>query len=171
MTGRTTSRSSPPPWWSPARTADRAADAPRRKPSSAPPRRPGVLCRTDPPRSIKLPGPGEDHVPELPEVEVVRFGLAEHVAGRTISAVEVRHPRAVRRHVAGELDFAARLAGRELRAARRRGNYLWLELTSPEGAGPGDAGPDEAVLAHLGMSGQLRLQPPGAADETHLRVR
>ncbi|HYZ07619.1 MAG TPA: bifunctional DNA-formamidopyrimidine glycosylase/DNA-(apurinic or apyrimidinic site) lyase [Pseudonocardiaceae bacterium] len=110
-------------------------------------------------------------MPELPEVEVVRLGLTEHVAGRTISAVEVRHPRAVRRHGAGDLDFAARLTGRELRAARRRGKYLWLELTTPEGAGPGDAGPDEAVLAHLGMSGQLRLQPPGAADETHLRVR
>ncbi len=115
-------------------------------------------------------------MPELPEVEVVRLGLTEHVAGRTISAVEVRHPRAVRRHGAGDLDFAARLAGRELRAARRRGKYLWLELAAPEGAapegaGPGDAGPDEAVLAHLGMSGQLRLQPPGAADETHLRVR
>lgn len=105
-------------------------------------------------------------MPELPEVEVVRLGLAEHVAGRTISAVEVRHPRAVRRHVAGELDFAARLAGRELRAARRRGKYLWLEL-----AGPGDEASDQAVLAHLGMSGQLRLQPQGTADDTHLRVR
>jgi formamidopyrimidine-DNA glycosylase len=110
-------------------------------------------------------------VPELPEVEVVRLGLAEHVAGRTISAVEVRHPRAVRRHVAGELDFAARLAGRELRAARRRGKYLWLELAGLEGAGPEDTSPDEAVLAHLGMSGQLRLQSQGTADDTHLRVR
>ncbi|MDQ3988580.1 MAG: bifunctional DNA-formamidopyrimidine glycosylase/DNA-(apurinic or apyrimidinic site) lyase [Actinomycetota bacterium] len=105
-------------------------------------------------------------MPELPEVEVVRLGLAAHVAGRTVGAVEVRHPRAVRRHVAGDLDFAARLAGRELRAARRRGKYLWLEL-----AGPEDAPVDDAVLAHLGMSGQLRLQPPGAVDETHLRVR
>ncbi|MGH4022511.1 MAG: bifunctional DNA-formamidopyrimidine glycosylase/DNA-(apurinic or apyrimidinic site) lyase [Pseudonocardiaceae bacterium] len=103
-------------------------------------------------------------MPELPEVEVVRLGLAEHVAGRTVAAVEVRHPRAVRRHVAGERDFAARLAGRELQAVRRRGKYLWLELGS-------DTGADEAVLAHLGMSGQLRIQPPAAADETHLRVR
>jgi formamidopyrimidine-DNA glycosylase len=99
-------------------------------------------------------------VPELPEVEVVRLGLAEHVTGRTVATVEVSHPRSVRRHLAGELDFAARLAGRELRAARRRGKYLWLDL-----------GADEALLAHLGMSGQLRIQPPGAADEKHLRVR
>jgi formamidopyrimidine-DNA glycosylase len=100
-------------------------------------------------------------VPELPEVEVVRLGLAEHVAGRTVAAVEVRHPRSVRRHVAGELDFVARLAGRQVHAARRRGKYLWLDL---------DSG-GEALLAHLGMSGQMRIQPPGAADETHLRVR
>jgi len=99
-------------------------------------------------------------VPELPEVEVVRLGLAEHVTGRTLAAVEVRHPRSVRRHLAGELDFTARLRGRRIRAARRRGKYLWLEL---DGA--------QALLAHLGMSGQMRIQPPGAADETHLRVR
>jgi formamidopyrimidine-DNA glycosylase len=99
-------------------------------------------------------------MPELPEVEVVRLGLAEHVTGRTVAAVEVRHPRSVRRHLAGELDFAARLTGRQIRTARRRGKYLWLDLDD-----------DEALLAHLGMSGQMRIQPPGATDETHLRVR
>jgi formamidopyrimidine-DNA glycosylase len=99
-------------------------------------------------------------VPELPEVEVVRLGLAEHVVGRAVAAVEVRHPRSVRRHLPGELDFVARLAGRRIEAARRRGKYLWLDL-----------GGAEALLAHLGMSGQMRIQPPGAADETHLRVR
>jgi formamidopyrimidine-DNA glycosylase len=99
-------------------------------------------------------------VPELPEVEVVRLGLAEHVTGRTVAAVEVRHPRSVRRHLAGELDFACRLTGRQIIAARRRGKYLWLDL-----------GNEEALLAHLGMSGQMRIQPPGAKDEVHLRVR
>ena len=99
-------------------------------------------------------------MPELPEVEVVRRGLTEHVTGRTVTAVEVRHPRSVRRHLAGELDFAARLYGKHIRAAQRRGKYLWLDL---------DEG--QALLAHLGMSGQMRIQPPGAADETHLRVR
>ncbi|MDQ3152875.1 MAG: bifunctional DNA-formamidopyrimidine glycosylase/DNA-(apurinic or apyrimidinic site) lyase [Actinomycetota bacterium] len=101
-------------------------------------------------------------MPELPEVEVVRRGLDAHVAGRTVDAVEVRHPRAVRRHLTGDIDFAARLAGRELAAARRRGKYLWLVL---------GGGTEEAVLAHLGMSGQLRIQPSGAVDEKHLRVR
>jgi formamidopyrimidine-DNA glycosylase len=100
-------------------------------------------------------------VPELPEVEVVRRGLAEHVAGRGVTAVEVHHARAVRRHLAGAADFVGRLEGRRLVAARRRGKYLWLEL---------DGGSD-ALLAHLGMSGQLLIQPAGAPDEAHLRVR
>jgi formamidopyrimidine-DNA glycosylase len=103
-------------------------------------------------------------VPELPEVEVVRLGLDEHVTGRTVAAVEVRHPRSVRRHLAGELDFIARLRGRQIRAARRRGKYLWLDLDS-------DGVTGEALLAHLGMSGQMRIQLTGAANETHLRVR
>jgi formamidopyrimidine-DNA glycosylase len=100
-------------------------------------------------------------VPELPEVEVVRRGLAEHIAGRGVTAVEVHHPRAVRRHVAGAGDFVGRLEGRRLVAARRRGKYLWLEL---------DGGSD-ALLAHLGMSGQLLIQPAGVPDGPHLRVR
>ncbi len=100
-------------------------------------------------------------MPELPEVEVVRRGLADHVLGRTVTAVEVAHPRAVRRHVAGGADFAARLAGRTIAAARRRGKYLWLDLD----------GDDTAVLAHLGMSGQMLVADPGKPDEAHLRVR
>jgi formamidopyrimidine-DNA glycosylase len=100
-------------------------------------------------------------VPELPEVEVVRRGVADHVVGRRIATVEVRHPRAVRRHVPGAADFAARLAGRTVTAARRRGKYLWFELDDPS----------DAVLAHLGMSGQLLVQPVDAVDETHLRIR
>jgi formamidopyrimidine-DNA glycosylase len=99
-------------------------------------------------------------VPELPEVEVVRRGLDEHVVGRVISRVDVFHPRAIRRHIPGAIDFASRLAGRRVLTSDRRGKYLWAELDSRE-----------ALLAHLGMSGQLLVQPPGAPDETHLRVR
>ncbi|MBB5155472.1 bifunctional DNA-formamidopyrimidine glycosylase/DNA-(apurinic or apyrimidinic site) lyase [Saccharopolyspora phatthalungensis] len=111
-------------------------------------------------------------MPELPEVEVVRRGVAEHAVGRTLSSVEVLHPRAVRRHVPGPADFAGRLAGRCLSAARRRGKYLWLEL--------GDEGSSreatllsggEALVVHLGMSGQLLVQPGDNPDEKHLRVR
>ncbi|MCX5151429.1 MULTISPECIES: bifunctional DNA-formamidopyrimidine glycosylase/DNA-(apurinic or apyrimidinic site) lyase [unclassified Streptomyces] len=100
-------------------------------------------------------------MPELPEVEVVRRGLERWVAGRTIEAVEVLHPRAVRRHPAGGADFAARLTGETIGVAQRRGKYLWLPLE----------GRDLSVLGHLGMSGQLLVQPEEAADEKHLRIR
>ncbi|KIF03550.1 formamidopyrimidine-DNA glycosylase, partial [Streptomyces sp. RSD-27] len=60
-------------------------------------------------------------MPELPEVEVVRRGLERWVAGRTVAGVEVLHPRAVRRHPAGGVDFAARLAGGTIGVPRRRG--------------------------------------------------
>jgi formamidopyrimidine-DNA glycosylase len=99
-------------------------------------------------------------VPELPEVETVRAGLASWVTGRRIVEVEVRHPRAVRRHLAGAADFTAVLAGRTVIDVRRRGKYLWLPLDS-----------GDALLGHLGMSGQLLMQPTGAPDELHLRVR
>ncbi len=99
-------------------------------------------------------------MPELPEVEVVRVGLERAVVGRTVEAVEVGHPRAVRRHEPGPADFAALLAGRRFDAARRRGKYLWLPLDS-----------GDALQAHLGMSGQLLVVPPDKPSERHLRVR
>ncbi|MER7464599.1 bifunctional DNA-formamidopyrimidine glycosylase/DNA-(apurinic or apyrimidinic site) lyase [Streptomyces sp. NPDC097981] len=100
-------------------------------------------------------------MPELPEVEVVRRGLERWVAGRTVEAVEVLHPRAVRRHPAGGADFAARLTGETIGVPQRRGKYLWLPLE----------GRDLSVLGHLGMSGQLLVQPEEAPDEKHLRIR
>ncbi|WP_067830131.1 bifunctional DNA-formamidopyrimidine glycosylase/DNA-(apurinic or apyrimidinic site) lyase [Actinomadura kijaniata] len=106
-------------------------------------------------------------MPELPEVEVVRRGLDRWTTGRTVAAAEVLHPRAVRRHLEGPADFAARVAGRTLLAPRRRGKYLWLPLSD---AGP-DAPPDTAMIAHLGMSGQLLVNEPGREPEKHLRVR
>jgi formamidopyrimidine-DNA glycosylase len=104
-------------------------------------------------------------VPELPEVETVRDGLQRWVVGRTIATVEVRHPRAVRRHLPGGADLAARLAGARIAAAARRGKYLWLPLEQPGG----DLG--ECLIAHLGMSGQLLVPVPDTPDERHLHVR
>jgi hypothetical protein len=99
-------------------------------------------------------------VPELPEVEVVRRGLQTYVVGRRVTGVEVLHPRPVRRHLAGPQDFEDALIGRQVTAAHRRGKYLWLALDD-----------HDALLAHLGMSGQLLIQPRGSGDEVHLRVR
>src|SRR5829696_5382254 len=105
-------------------------------------------------------------MPELPEVEVVRRGLERWVAGRTVAEVEVHHPRAVRRHLEGTEHFVAALTGRTLTAAHRRGKYLWLPMTEPDGASSG-----RALVAHLGMSGQLLVEKPSQPDETHLRAR
>jgi formamidopyrimidine-DNA glycosylase len=99
-------------------------------------------------------------MPELPEVEVVRRGLERHVVGRTITGVDVLHPRPVRRHLAGAGSFRDLLVGRQVTGARRRGKFLWLPLDS-----------GDALMAHLGMSGQMLVQPPDAPDERHLRVR
>ena len=99
-------------------------------------------------------------MPELPEVEVVRRGLAEHVVGRTVLHVEVLHDRPLRRHLAGPADFVAAVTGRRILGAHRRGKYLWLPLDN-----------GDAVLGHLGMSGQMLVQPPSAPAERHLRVR
>jgi len=99
-------------------------------------------------------------VPELPEVEVVRAGLERHVVGARIDAVEVLHPRPVRRDHRGSTGFVAALRGRRVEAVRRRGKYFWLALDN-----------DDALLGHLGMSGQMLLHEPGALDERHLRVR
>lgn len=99
-------------------------------------------------------------MPELPEVEVVRRGVDRWVSGRRISSVEVLEPRSVRRHVNGGADFVGRLREVTPVAASRRGKFMWLPL---------DSG-DEALVAHLGMSGQLLVVDPASEPERHLRV-
>lgn len=96
-------------------------------------------------------------MPELPEVEVVRRGLDAHVTGRSITAVRVNHLRAVRRHEAGPADLTARLLGAEIVGTGRRGKFLWLVL-----------GGGEALVVHLGMSGQMLLGPVTRTE--HLRI-
>jgi len=98
-------------------------------------------------------------VPELPEVETVRAGLAGLITGRTILATRVLHPRPVRRHVAGPNDFEAVLVGRRFLEPRRRGKFLWLPL---------DDG--DAIVAHLGMSGQFRSDSPDTPLQPNTRV-
>jgi len=114
-------------------------------------------------------------VPELPEVETVRDGLERHVRGRVVRQVEILRESAVRRHVGGSADFGSRLVGRRFEAVVRRGKYLWLVLDGQLSSGvPGATPhePDEAVLAHLGMSGQLLVRQASAPpDHPHLRAR
>lgn len=96
-------------------------------------------------------------MPELPEVEVVRRGLHAHVVDKTITAVRVHHPRAVRRHEAGPADLTARLLDSTITGTGRRGKYLWLTLND-----------GSALVVHLGMSGQMLLGP--LPRENHLRI-
>lgn len=112
-------------------------------------------------------------MPELPEVEVVRRGLVSWVRGRTITAVEVVDPRSVRRHALGPEDFAGNLEGARVLDVVRRGKFLWLPLADTPAADPaaGPAQPSVALMAHLGMSGQLLMQDASVADELHLKVR
>ncbi|GAA5196120.1 bifunctional DNA-formamidopyrimidine glycosylase/DNA-(apurinic or apyrimidinic site) lyase [Arthrobacter gyeryongensis] len=122
-------------------------------------------------------------MPELPEVEVVRRGLARWVRGRTITAVEVLDPRSIRRHALGTEDFIGNLENSTVLDVVRRGKFLWMPLRTEEPRSAGNAAeppggavsvettPGVALMAHLGMSGQLLMQDPAVPDEKHLKVR
>src|ERR1700685_218873 len=98
-------------------------------------------------------------MPELPEVETVRAGLERHVVGRTVATAQVLNARAVRRDLAGPDGFAAAMAGRTFLRAEGRGKYLWFALDE-----------SEALLAHLGMSGQLLVGDRDRPLSPHVRV-
>ncbi|GAA1410727.1 formamidopyrimidine-DNA glycosylase [Glutamicibacter uratoxydans] len=102
-------------------------------------------------------------MPELPEVEVVRRGLDKWVRNRRIDAVEVLDPRSTRRHLDGPEDFQQTLTGCTVASVVRRGKFLWMELDGLD--------TPAALVAHLGMSGQLLIEESDAPDEKHLKVR
>ncbi|QBE50044.1 bifunctional DNA-formamidopyrimidine glycosylase/DNA-(apurinic or apyrimidinic site) lyase [Leucobacter triazinivorans] len=146
-------------------------------------------------------------MPELPEVEVVRAGLAPAVDGARVLGAEVRDPRALKRHVPLGLDglpgddglgghgvtltaaagasraadFERRVTGLRLAAPQRRGKFLWIPVVPPvpqappveRSAAESTPGPasSQALLAHLGMSGQLLLRALDAPDDRHVRIR
>ena len=106
-------------------------------------------------------------MPELPEVETTRRGIAPHVTGRTISRIEVREGRL---RVPVPPDISERTRGQAVLDVRRRGKYLQIDLER------------DGLLIHLGMSGSLRIEPcvtpPGrhdhvdiVLDDTALRYR
>lgn len=98
-------------------------------------------------------------MPELPEVETVRAGIADHSLGRPVQAVRVVDARSLLRHLPGPAHFEAALTGRTLRGAYRRGKYLWLTLSESDGTLA-----DEALVVHLGMSGQLLVRDEPGGD-------
>ena len=95
-------------------------------------------------------------MPELPEVETVRLGLEKHVVGKTVLATSQLHPRALR---ANSLNTLRIFKGAKIKAVKRRGKFMWLEFDRPE-----------VLVAHLGMSGQFKIQKVGAEQEAHLRA-
>lgn len=99
-------------------------------------------------------------MPELPEVEVVRAGLAPAVVGASILGVSVLDERALTRHDGSAAEFEAALTGRSIAGAVRRGKFLWFPLVG-----------GDALVGHLGMSGQLLLREADAGAVRHERVR
>lgn len=101
-------------------------------------------------------------MPELPEVETIRAGLARHTKGRRIVQVRGNGSRLIRNNPQGMEDLHAHLVDAQIRAVRRRGKFMWLEL----------AGSDFALVIHLGMSGQVRVgQQDMETLERHEHVR
>ena len=99
-------------------------------------------------------------MPELPEVETVRVGLEGAAVGRVLESVEVFGARTVRRQPGGPAEFTARLTGRKITAACRRGKYLWLTLSD-----------GDSLVAHLGMSGQFLVATYDKPDPPHVHAR
>lgn len=116
-------------------------------------------------------------MPELPEVEVVRAGLAPAVTGAVVAAVEVLDARSLKRHDPAFGPFESQLTGARIAAAVRRGKFLWLplerEALDPAAGPAADAAPPRrALVAHLGMSGQVLLRTPDhPGDDRHAKIR
>ncbi len=100
-------------------------------------------------------------MPELPEVETVRSGLAANVLGATISDVKVFENRSIRQHDKGKKDFQSQLVGNKILSANRRGKFMWLQLQNENR--------DDALVIHLGMSGQVLLHKTSELEK-HARV-
>ena len=99
-------------------------------------------------------------MPELPEVETVRAGLASSIAGATITGLKIHDARSLKRHLSGPGDFRKKLVGAKVLDVVRRGKFLWLPLDS--GA--------SALVGHLGMSGQMLIRTPDYPADNLNRV-
>jgi formamidopyrimidine-DNA glycosylase len=99
-------------------------------------------------------------MPELPEVEVVRAGLEPALLGARIDAVQVFDPRSLKRHDSRRGDFVGMLEGATVLSAERRGKFMWFPLDS-----------GDALVTHLGMSGQVLLRDLDSPADRHLRIQ
>ena len=99
-------------------------------------------------------------MPELPEVEVVRKGLAKHVKNRKISNAKVRNNRALRNFEFSTKTFEKTVSGFTINSVERRGKFLWMTLKNSS----------QAISAHLGMSGQMLMVKKEEKPSTHARV-
>jgi formamidopyrimidine-DNA glycosylase len=99
-------------------------------------------------------------VPELPEVEVVRAGLAPAVTGARVAGVQILDSRSLKRHDGRRGDFVGLLDGVHINSIERRGKFMWMPLST-----------GDALVVHLGMSGQVLLREPDAPADRHLRIR
>ena len=96
-------------------------------------------------------------MPELPEVETVRRGLEKYVLGKIICDAQTFHPRAIK---PSSIAGLSAVNGAKILAVHRRGKFLWFELNR-----------EITLVAHLGMSGQLLVQPSLATKQPHLRAK
>jgi len=97
----------------------------------------------------------------------VRAGLEPVVTGATAASVTVFDERSLRRHDGPSEDFIDRLTGRVFQTPQRRGKFMWLPLGDAADA----AGYSEALVAHLGMSGQVLLRDRSTDDRlTRIRI-
>jgi formamidopyrimidine-DNA glycosylase len=98
-------------------------------------------------------------MPELPEVETVRAGLAQHLVGAKVKDIEVLDARSLKKNQGGVTGFLNELKGSTIQSVVRRGKFLWLPISSTR-----------AVVGHLGMSGQILVRTPDFAPDGQTRV-
>ena len=98
-------------------------------------------------------------MPELPEVETVRRGLAQHVIGSKVSEIEVLDHRSLKRNQPDHRAFELELTDQTLLSVVRRGKFIWMEL---------DGG--RALVCHLGMSGQVLIRSANYQPDPLTRV-
>lgn len=98
-------------------------------------------------------------MPELPEVETVRAGLAPYLVGSKVSSIEIFDQRSVKKNLGGPKGFITELEGQKIQAVARRGKFLWMPISH-----------SRALVGHLGMSGQILVRTADFPEDGQTRV-